>query len=141
VKGVNARARLQKIPEQFHRRAAAECVSVGGVSQAEHGDFLSAQIAETRLQSPQRPTTMQIVALRDGRNDRNFFVFRSRQFGQHNNITRERAAGKRTTGTEISLWPDAWFAFQTGGNLLGVRADVFAQSCNLVDERDGKREK
>ena len=83
---------------------------------------------------------MQIVALFDGRNDGNFFTFRSRQLGERNHVARERAAGERAAGAEISLRPDARLTFQSGGNLLRVRAGVFAEARHLVDERDGQRQ-
>ena len=67
-------------------------------------------------------------------------MIRGRQFGQRDDIPRQRAAGKRTAGAEIGPGPDPRLAFQAGGNLLRVRTDVLAQSGHLVDVRDGKRE-
>ena len=78
IKRAHDRARGQQLLAQLHRRAAPERVGVGGISQAEHGDGFAAQIAETRLQPPERPAAMQIVALFDGGDDGNLFAFRRR---------------------------------------------------------------
>jgi len=103
IKGANARARRQKVPAQFHCGAAAEGVCVDGISQPSTAMVLPRK-------SPRRdsaaaniqPRCRSLLCLT--RNDRNFFIFRSRQFGEGDDIARECAAGKRPPGRD-SLGP------------------------------------
>jgi len=130
----------QQIPAQFHRRAAAERVRVGGVSQAEHGDLPSRK-------SPSRdcnrrnaqPRCRSLLCLMAGMTE----IFSFFAAASWVSATTSRASVPPANGPpgQIGLWPDARFAFQAGGNLLGVRANVLAQPRDLIDERDGKREK
>ena len=84
---------------------------------------------------------MQVVALLDRRDDGNCFAFGLGQFGQRDYVARQRAAGERSSRSEISFRPDARLALETHGNFLGVGTGMFAKAGDLVDESDRQRKK
>ena len=75
---------------------------------------IAGEFAEAGLQLAESPAAMAVVALFDGRNERECFPSAFAQFGQSHDIARQRSTGERPAGTEISLWPNARLALQPG---------------------------
>lgn len=140
IERLHARAGGKELLAKLDGGAAAERVGVRRVDEAEDGDGFAAQIAEARLEFAEGPAAMEIVAAFDRGNEVDGFAIGLGDFGERNDVARERAAGEGAAGAEVRLGPDANVALQSGGNFLRVRAGVFAEAGDLVDEGDADGE-
>ena len=74
----------------------------------------------------ERPVFVRVVAREDRREKRGGVARFFGQAGEGHHVARQRAAGKRRTGADVSFLADARFGAQAALDLAGVRADGLA---------------
>src|SRR5437867_5010926 len=136
VEGPHARSGPSELPAKLHGGTAAERVGVWGVHEPEHGDELAGELAEAGLELAESPAAMEVVALLYGRDKLQGLVMRSAELSEGHDVAGQRAPGEGAARGQVRPRPDARLGPEAGGDFLGVRADMFAQPGDFVDESD-----